>query len=45
MIRPPYELPIKRVEKDPEKLKLVYNIGRSEAEKRLPELLEFLGKK
>ena len=42
VIRPEIALPVKRVEKDPEKLKAAYEIGRSEAQKRLSELLAFL---
>lgn len=43
VIRPPYKLPIKKVEKDPEKLKAVYKIGRETAEARIEEIRAFLG--
>lgn len=42
VIRPPYKLPIKKVEKDPEKLKAVYKIGRETAEARILEIKAFL---
>ncbi len=42
VIRPEGTLPIAKVEKNPEKLKEVYNIGRAVAEKRLNEIKEFL---
>lgn len=42
VIRPPEALPVGRIEHNPEKLKSAYNIGRTEAEKRLGELLKFL---
>lgn len=42
IIQPEEALEIKRVEKRPEKLREVYEIGRSEAEKRLKEVKEFL---
>lgn len=45
VIRPPMALPISRTEKDPEKLRAVYEIGRQTAEKRLEEIQAFLGKK
>lgn len=45
VIRPPMALPISRTEKDPEKLRAVYEIGRQTAEKRLEEIRGFLGKK
>ena len=44
VIRPPEDLKIGRVEKDPEELERVYQIGRREAEKRLEELKYFLSK-
>ena len=42
VIRPETDLPIGRIEKDPEKLKKVYEIGRSVAEKRLADIKSFL---
>ena len=45
VIRPPMALPISRTEKDPEKLRAVYEIGRQTAERRLEEIRAFLGKK
>lgn len=45
VIRPPMALPISRTEKDPEKLRAVYEIGRQTAEKRLEEIRGFLEKK
>lgn len=45
VIRPPAPLPVGRVEKDPERLKEAYRIGREEAERRLPEIVRFLGQK
>ena len=42
VIRPSEKLPIGRVEKDPEKLRVVYEIGRKTAQERLPELMAFL---
>ena len=42
VIRPPETLPIKRTEKDPEKLRLVYEIGRKTAEARMEEIRKFL---
>lgn len=44
VIRPPHALPVGRVEKDPEKLRLAYKIGRNEVEKKLDEIKEFLAK-
>ena len=41
-IRPYEVLPIGRVEKDPEKLKVVYELGRKVATDRLSEIKEFL---
>lgn len=43
VIRPEAALPIGRVDKDPEKLRAVYEIGRQTAEKLLPEIKRFLG--
>lgn len=45
VIRPPMALPISRTEKDPEKLRAVYEIGRQTAERRLEEIQGFLEKK
>ena len=42
VIRPPYDLPIGKVEKDPEKLKKAYDIGREVAEKRINEIKDYL---
>ncbi|MBQ7120305.1 MAG: patatin family protein [Oscillospiraceae bacterium] len=42
VIRPPHSLPVGRIEKDPEKLKSAYNIGREEALKKLSALKKFL---
>ena len=43
VIRPPQDLGIGRTEKDPEELERVYQIGRSETEKHLTDIREFLG--
>ena len=43
VIRPEECLPARRVEKDTEKLRLVYEIGRQTAKKSLPKIKEFLG--
>ena len=42
VIRPDELLPIERMETNPEKLKLVYEIGRENMTKRLKSLKEFL---
>ena len=42
VIRPPEKLPIHRTEKDPNKLRLVYGIGRQTAEARLGDILAYL---
>ena len=42
VIRPPEALGIKRTENNPDELERVYQMGRSEALKRLPELKEYL---
>lgn len=42
VIRPPEDLNISRIENDPAELERVYMIGRKEAEKRLPDLREFM---
>ena len=44
VIRPPEILGIGHTEKNPEELERVYRIGRLEAEKRLPEIREYIGK-
>ena len=43
VIRPPQDLGISRIEDDPAELRRVYDMGRAEMERRLPELREFLG--
>ena len=43
VIRPPEPLKIGRASKKPEELERVYQIGRTEAARRLPEIREFLG--
>lgn len=45
VIRPPEALPISRTERDPEKLREVYEIGRRTAEERIEEIKGFLEKK
>ena len=42
IVRPPEDLRIGHVEKDLEELERVYRIGRREAEKRLPEIRDWL---
>lgn len=42
VIRPDCNLPVKKVEKDPERLKEVYEIGRRVATERLKEIKEYL---
>lgn len=42
VIRPEQPLPVSHVEKNPDKLQLAYDIGRSTAEQCLPALMEFL---
>lgn len=42
VIRPPEKLPIGRTEKDPEKLRQVYEIGRETAQKRIAEIKTYL---
>jgi len=44
VIRPEEKLPVSKVEKDPEKLKKAYQMGRDIADKRLLELREYLSK-
>jgi predicted patatin/cPLA2 family phospholipase len=43
VIRPPCRLDVKQVERDPEKLRTAYQLGREEAEKRLKEIQAFIG--
>ncbi|MBR5066984.1 MAG: patatin family protein, partial [Lachnospiraceae bacterium] len=43
VIRPPESLGIKRTENNPDELERVYQMGRSEAHKRLAALKEYLG--
>ena len=45
VIRPPEALGIGHMSHDPEELERVYRIGRGEAERRLPEIREYLQKK
>ena len=45
VIQPESALPIKRVEKNPDKLCMVYELGRKEAEKQLAALSGFLAQK
>lgn len=42
VIRPPEKLPIGRTEKDPDKLRLVYEIGRRTAEANMEEIQKYL---
>lgn len=42
VIRPMEKLPIGRTEKDPDKLRLVYNIGRQAAQERMKEIEKYL---
>ena len=42
VIRPPEPLEIGHTEKNPEELERVYRIGRTEAEKRLAEIKDYL---
>lgn len=44
VIRPPKDLPLGRVEKDKDKLKLAYNMGYREAERRFNALRQYLNK-
>ena len=44
VIRPPEALAIGHTERNPEELERVYRTGRLEAEKRLPEIRQWLGK-
>ena len=42
VIRPPYPLGISRTEDDPAELRRVYDMGRAETERLLPDLRKFL---
>ena len=42
VIRPDGVLPLKRAEKNPEKLKIVYEMGRKAGEENLDKIKEFL---
>lgn len=42
VIRPKAALPVGKVEKDPDKLRAAYDLGREAAEERLAELVEYL---
>ena len=42
VLRPPEKLPIGRTEKDPQKLRVVYEIGRSIGQTRIEEIKAFL---
>lgn len=42
VLRPPYDLPVGKVEKNPEKLKKAYEIGRETARRRIEEIKEYL---
>ena len=44
VIRPPEKLPVGRVEHNPDKLQLAYDIGRETALKQLEEIKEFVTK-
>ena len=44
VLAPDAPLPIKRTEKDPEKLRAVYEMGRRNMERNLDAMLEFMGK-
>ena len=44
VLAPDAPLPIKRTEKDPEKLRAVYEMGRRSMERNLDAMLEFMGK-
>ncbi len=45
VIRPQEALPIGRVEKNPEKLRMVYTLGREAAEEAIPALIAFMARK
>ena len=42
VIRPECDLPVSRIEKDPEKLKAAYEIGRKTAEGKLMQIEKYL---
>ena len=42
VIRPETDLPVGKIEKNPDNIKKAYEIGRKEGEKRLSEIIEFL---
>lgn len=42
VIRPPVSLPVRKIEKDPERLRQAYAIGRAAAQSALPALREYL---
>ncbi len=44
VIRPHESIPVHRVEKDPERLKAAYEMGRKTMERRMDEVMEFLGR-
>lgn len=44
VIRPPEALGISRIERNPDELERVYQMGRDEAKRQLPKMLEFLKK-
>ncbi len=44
VIRPPEDVGVGRTEKDPDKLRKAYQMGRREAERILPELREFMSR-
>ena len=43
VLRPGEALPLSRIEKDPEKLKVAYNIGRTITAARIDEIKSYLG--
>lgn len=43
VIRPEESIPVRRVEKDPERLKAAYEMGRKTMERQMDEVMEFLG--
>lgn len=43
VIRPEEPIPVRRVEKDPERLKAAYEMGRKTMERQMDEVMEFLG--
>lgn len=44
VIRPEEPIPVRRVEKDPERLKAAYEMGRKTMERQMGEVMEFLGR-